>query len=576
MPQLKNSPEPLPGARRGEGKAARAAGAFVAFAAADALGWPQEMRPKRGTPSLELRAWVRQSGGRFKPHEEPIQAGEYSDDTQLLFAVGRARLTGSAWAKCLSTRELPFFHLYNRGAGRSVLRACRAWRKGTAPWLATDIEEQAAYFQAGANGAAMRVLPHVAWHSASDDETGLFDDVFADGILTHGHPRALLGASLFAHAARLVIRNEGTLAYGELVRRLAESADLWAYPAFMRQPEWLASYERSMGPMRVRWEETVREILALLRTVEEGLARGALADDQAVLSGLGCFGKFKGSGTITAAAAIYLASRYAAQPTGGVISAAFAFGADTDTLAAMTGGLLGALHGRDWMPSQWLRVQDCAPLEELASQLVQRQVIRKWHPVDDDQLSRLVETMGRASTLSVDGELLGDIVAKGELLHRGEIAVDVWKVRLNDGQSIYLKRFVDRVQTNPKREKSSAKAAKSPVGRGIKTKLKGVRLGTHDVDGLATFYEHLLGVPASRADGELKVGPFEIARSAGATRSEPVWILETTDVDAVAMRLHSFGARELERSGDASISPWVRVADPAGNVIEIVEAPQKK
>lgn len=576
MSQVKNSPERLPDLPLTPGRAPRIAGAFVAFAAADALGWPQEMRPKRGTPSAELRSWVRQSGGRFRPHEEPILAGEYSDDTQLLFAVGRARLTGDAWAKCLAARELPFFHLYNRGAGRSVLRACRAWRNGTAPWLVTDAEERNAYFQAGANGAAMRVLPHVAWHAALDDAAALNDDVFADGILTHGHPRALLGASLFAQAARLVARNEGTLGYGELVHRLADNVELWAQPSYAPHSAWLTSYERCIGPMSTHWEQTISEIRELLRIADAGLARGALADDQEILAALGCFGKFKGSGTVTAVAAIYLASRYAAQPTGGVISAAFAYGADTDTLAAMTGGLLGALHGQDWMPSQWLRVQDCSSLEDLASQLVERRVIRKWRAVDENALTSLVENLGGASKVTVDGELVGDVVAKGELIHRGKAAVNVWKVRLNDGQTIYLKRFIEKAEKAPKRDKSSEKAGKAPVVRGIKAKLKGIRLATADLEGLAAFYEQALGVSALRAEGELRVGPVAIAGTAAAAPAPPTWIFEASDVEAVVVRLQSLGARELERSGDAAMSVWVRIADPAGNVIEIVEAIPKR
>jgi poly(ADP-ribose) glycohydrolase ARH3 len=29
------------------------------------------------------------------------------------------------------------------------------------------------------------------------------------------------------------------------------------------------------------------------------------------------------------------------------------FGGDTDTIGAMTGALMGALHGRDWIPVRW-------------------------------------------------------------------------------------------------------------------------------------------------------------------------------------------------------------------------------
>src|SRR5688572_12093414 len=79
---------------------ARVEGAFTALAAGDALGWPQEFISRRHNlqPSASFRDWERRSGGRFYPHTEIIRAGEYSDDTQLMLAVARSRLTaGASW-----------------------------------------------------------------------------------------------------------------------------------------------------------------------------------------------------------------------------------------------------------------------------------------------------------------------------------------------------------------------------------------------------------------------------------------------------------------------------------------------
>jgi ADP-ribosylglycohydrolase len=47
-----------------------------------------------------------------------------------------------------------------------------------------------------------------------------------------------------------------------------------------------------------------------------------------------------------------------------------ALGGDTDTNAAVTGALLGAIHGRGALPSAWLRVLlDRAAIEEEAEAL---------------------------------------------------------------------------------------------------------------------------------------------------------------------------------------------------------------
>lgn len=103
---------------------ARAEGALLALAAGDALGWPQEMpRSSRGNPAskgphVEFEGWTRRSGGRFRPFEESIRPGEYSDDTQLTLAVARSRTNhGSAWWKALTKVELPLWTLYERGGG---------------------------------------------------------------------------------------------------------------------------------------------------------------------------------------------------------------------------------------------------------------------------------------------------------------------------------------------------------------------------------------------------------------------------------------------------------------------------
>ena len=108
---------------------AKAEGAFLALAAGDALGWPQEM-PRRvrrdaggATPSLEFRTWTRRNGGRFHPYDETIGAGEYSDDTQLTLAVARSRTHhGSNWWKAFMQVELPRWTIYERGGGGATKR----------------------------------------------------------------------------------------------------------------------------------------------------------------------------------------------------------------------------------------------------------------------------------------------------------------------------------------------------------------------------------------------------------------------------------------------------------------------
>ena len=221
---------------------AKAEGAFIALAAGDALGWPQEM-PRRvrggtggGTPSLEFQTWTRRSGSRFRLFDEPIGAGEYGDGTQLALAVARCRANhGEDWWKAWVRMELPRWTLYERGGGGATKRAAGAWRAGAPPWLADTADDLRRYFGAGGNGVAVRVLPHALFLAGNDDPAALVQDVVRDGVATHGHPRALVGATASAFAAWSLVRRRATLRFGELLDLLLDERRAWgAFPPSTR------------------------------------------------------------------------------------------------------------------------------------------------------------------------------------------------------------------------------------------------------------------------------------------------------------------------------------------------------
>lgn len=189
----------------------KAEGAFLALAAGDALGWPQEIpRNVRGNSTnesahVEFKKWIRRSGGRFQPYYEVIHPGDYSDDTQLTLAVARSRTNhGSSWWKALTRVELPLWTLYERGGGGATKRAANAWASGNPPWKSDKRDRVRQYFAAGGNGVAMRVLPHALFLAKQEDPVALMYDVVLDGSATHGHPRALVGATVYAYAAWLL------------------------------------------------------------------------------------------------------------------------------------------------------------------------------------------------------------------------------------------------------------------------------------------------------------------------------------------------------------------------------------
>ena len=444
----------------------KAEGALLALAAGDALGWPQEFprnvcgKVHSEPAHVEFEAWTRRSGGRFQPFEEVIHAGDYSDDTQLTLAVARCRINyGNAWWAAFTRLELPLWPLYERGGGGATKRAASAWAGGHPPWRSNKEDSIRRYFDAGGNGVAMRVLPHALFLSEQDCPDALMHDVVRDGITTHGHPRALIGATVYAYAAWSLARRRDTLRFGELLDLLLDEAHVWGkYPKSDRDGRrWSdAAQQATRSRYASIWDRTAQEMQELLEAARSGLQAGALADDHAVLNELGCFGRTKGAGTSSAAAAAYLVARYAAQPTQGILRPAFEKGADTDTLAAMVGGLLGCLAGSEWIPSPWLQVQDADYLRTLASRLTEGP-----NGVHDVPVERAKSRLSIVSDLEADPHELSlgcERTAYATALPNPKpiaksIAVKAWQLRTSDGQTMY----VTRVERLAKRKRAEGR-----------------------------------------------------------------------------------------------------------------------
>lgn len=437
-------------------KTSKAVGAMLGAACGDALGWPNERIAKSSTSKqiqgrlYDFRRWSRRSGGRFFPHEEIIEAGEYSDDTQLILCLSRSLQKGEVWWDYFTQVEFPFWSVYERGGGGATKRAVDSWLDGVAPWSShRKPQDVKRYFDAGGNGVAMRILPHVLLFS----EKGFPEvsaNIFLDGVATHGHPRALLGALVYGFALWTAFRKESKLAYGELVEELIKNVDAWsAMPTSTSiQYEWMNQAEKFLPGYSNLWDSVKAEVLGYLDACRAELSKGALSFDDDVLKELQCFNsKISGAGTVTAIAAVYLASRHAADPINGVVKAAFAIGSDTDTIASMTGGLLGCVNGSDWLSPVKQGIQDTAYIEKIASRLangqiddkptveaVKRSFVRNW--IDD------VVTASDSSEVSLPDRRKARISHGPDYIGRsGKFKVEFIKLTADDGQSIYLNKI---------------------------------------------------------------------------------------------------------------------------------------
>ena len=432
---------------------------MIALAAGDALGWPHESSHRRlggrgGPATTRFEDWERRSGGRFFAHREPIRAGEYSDDTQLTLAVARCRIHGGAgWWTCLTRHELPLWTLYERGGGGATKRAARCWVSNIRPWRQRNTKDIDRYFRAGGNGVAMRVIPHAIHCAEHSQPDAMLRDVLKDGAATHGHPRALVGAAAYAYAAWWLLRSKRTLEFGEIVSVLLDDVSVWgAFPDGSSRSEWAHEARSVVGDYDEAWHRTVGEMCELLEKARHGLSAGSLSDDARVLRGLGAFGSWSGAGTVCAAAAAYLTARYAASPTEGVVRAAFATGSDTDTTAAMTGGLLGTLAGNEWIPPEWGAVQDADYLRRVAYELVSPDkaplLPELSIPVGPRDLRHLTQELldGPRSTFGFR-RLRGATVTRARRLEpfSPSTVVRGWKLRTGDGQTL----FVTKLGRNP-------------------------------------------------------------------------------------------------------------------------------
>lgn len=567
----------------------RAEAAMLAAAVGDALGWPQENRSGRvgGTrgvkPQLDFVEWRRREGGRYANHEVVIGAGEYSDDTQLISALARSLLAGGKWWEQWTGLELPFWLLYERGGGGATKRAAQAWTKGAPPWVG---DSQDRYFAAGGNGVAMRVLPHCV--RSGDDFGAVGELIFADGIATHGHPRALVGALAYAYALWRALRRQDRLPYGALIEDTRSEVATWSRLPDVGDiaPGWqLAAREASDDSYDNLWEETVSEMQDLLSVCAQAIGQGALSVDEETLHQLGVFDKKVGSaGTVTTAAALFLASRYASRPAQGLLAAAFAPRADTDTLASMTGSLLAAISGEDWLGRASEQVQDDRFLIRLARALVSGPAQEVRAPSRGGLQPFVRDLMGTEIGTDLrlpDGRRahLRNIVDHPTKT-RNEIRTFV--VETEDGQTLFFK----RVQRLPK-EPVPAR----PTQEQRRRARVGLVLQVDDLQRSIAFWRDIAQVDVAVTGEYVQVGGY--IALVGPSESEStqrlqlefasdqdlrqpkrrilVFVEDRNELNEIRQRLSRASMPSILMPGDSGEWRGVRCADPDGNVVEFRE-----
>jgi ADP-ribosylglycohydrolase len=353
----------------------RYAGAMVFSAIGDALGWPTEFLKEESNrkvsfdlPVREFVGWHKMVGGRWWGYRDFIAPGHYSDDTQLTLAIARSISSkGEFQPETFAYSELPLWLHYERGGGRSIKAAARALVQKKNDWLGNFYKVGPIdYRQAGANGAAMRNLPIAL--ASSQNETRLIRDSFYNAVITHGHPRAILGTLLYGLAVRYallekIIKPEPMTEY--LLDSTSRVARLLADD--QRVHEWVATWESkgkaTKGSFKESFNKTHDEARQYLQGIQAHL-------DRPTKDYYGFIGarkpETKGSGLATVCAAIYQFIRPKDRPEEQLYDAVNSLGTDTDTIAAFLGALLGAHHGLRSIPHHLSRkIQDRQYLQKI-------------------------------------------------------------------------------------------------------------------------------------------------------------------------------------------------------------------
>ncbi|BAY25240.1 hypothetical protein NIES2100_50460 [Calothrix sp. NIES-2100] len=583
-------------------------GAFLGAAVGDALGWPQEPEAKRidkktvsPTEFLDngFQQWVRKTGGQYFPHQEVILAGEYSDDTQLILCTARSLFYGARWWHHLTKRELPTWTSYERGGGGATKRAAQQWLAGIEPWSSQE-KDKKRYFNAGGNGVAMRILPHCLLKATETNFEKIAKNIVANGVTTHGHPRALVGALAYGFAIWVALREQNTLQYGAIIEKVLSKVNCWSALPDLNDicPTWKNSaLEISNGQYDKSWHDSTDEMLRLLELCQEGMKQGALSIEREVITKLGCFDKnIKGAGTVSAAAAIFIASRFAANPFHGLLEAGFAYGADTDTLASMTGGILGAIAGIEWLGNYAAIVQDAKYIQDTAERLARNQdEDSQTKPIDNprtkktqiDSLIKQLELSKSANTILIpDGRKakISDTVNHPSLSN--STVVISWKLITTGGQSLYIKK-ISRTKNKTEIHTGSKylNISDSNVDlEPVKVQNLGIRIPVKNMDKSRFFYEKVLGIKVeSESSFLVKCGSIiltdleEYKKIYGfSSEMNKPSIINTIDLvvesfDEAYNNVSKVGAKIMKDDSKSHQRRFFYCLDPDGNLIRIYE-----
>jgi ADP-ribosylglycohydrolase len=297
----------------------RAAAILFGLALGDGLGAPVEF--------LSLTEIKQRYGARGI--QEPATPALYTDDTQMTLALAEGLLDAGLTAsidtqmRAIGSRFIAWLHSpdNNRAPGNTCLQGIQRFEQGIA-W------NEAGLVQSKGCGSAMRVA--AVGYLFQHDETRLREIAIASSLITHRHPTAIAASVAAAYAIKLALDGISISEY---------------LPRMMRFTDGKSD-----------------ELDAALYRIGHA---GAWTDEEKALAHIG-----EGwTGEEAVALALYCVCRYPDDYRACVRRAANTNG-DSDSIACIAGGIMGARLGLEAIPTEWrARCENAGYLDDLAARM---------------------------------------------------------------------------------------------------------------------------------------------------------------------------------------------------------------
>ena len=284
---------------------------LLATATADALGVPVEFKPRaflKENPVTDMQE--------FGTYNQP--KGTWSDDTSLMLCLAESLVEGldlqKLAQKFIAWKNDNYWtaHGWVFDIGIATRQAIERLENGTPPELAGGFDE----FDNG-NGSLMRILPLVLYIKDLDTDQR-YEYTKKVSSLTHAHARSVMACFYYLEFAKKILEGKDKLhAYSELQTEI---------PIYFEQ--------RGINPFEI--QKLNRLFHQEIYTLEENQINSSGYVIDTLEASIWC---------------ILTTLNYKE-----AVLKAVNLGKDSDTTAAVTGGLAGLIYGLEGIPKEWLDV----------------------------------------------------------------------------------------------------------------------------------------------------------------------------------------------------------------------------